>query len=289
MILDALACGAAKPGLSRRQFLHAGAAASGGLVLSLTLPFATSDAAATDADDFAPNAFIRIGSDGQIVLTMPYVEMGQGTYTSIPMMIAEELEVALSQVRLEHAPPNEKLYGNPLLVGIQATGNSNAIRASWQPLREAGAIARAMLVGAAAKRWNVDAASCRAQSGEVLHAATARRLTYGELAADAARMPLPEGVVLKKPWEFKLIGTPAKRLDTPAKVNGSAVYGIDVRPSGSKSRLLRNRLSLAAGSRASTMRRPKPSTACVRSFASTTPLRSWPTTWAWRRKRSRLW
>jgi CO/xanthine dehydrogenase Mo-binding subunit len=96
---------------------------------------------------------------------MPYVEMGQGTYTSIPMLIAEELEVDLSQVRLEHAPPNEKLYGNPLLGGVQATGNSNAIRAAWQPLRQAGAIARTMLVSAAAKRWNVDPASCRAQSG----------------------------------------------------------------------------------------------------------------------------
>ena len=119
-----------------------------------------------------PNAFIRIDSNGQIVLTMPYVEMGQGTYTSIPMLIAEELEVDLKQVRLEHAPPNEKLYGNPLLGGMQATGNSNAIRAAWQPLRQAGAVARTMLVSAAAKRWNVDPASCRAQSGEVLHPPT---------------------------------------------------------------------------------------------------------------------
>ena len=165
---------------------------------------------------------------------MPYVEMGQGTYTSIPMLIAEELEVDLKQVRLEHAPPNEKLYGNPLLGGVQATGNSNAIRAAWQPLRQAGATARTMLVSAAAKRWNVDPASCRAQSGEVLHAPTGRRIKYGELAADAARMPVPESVVLKRPEDFKLIGTPAKRLDTPAKVNGTAVYGIDVRPPGVK-------------------------------------------------------
>ena len=181
-----------------------------------------------------PNAFIRIERDGQIVLTMPYVEMGQGTYTSIPMLIAEELEVDLKQVRLEHAPPNEKLYGNPLLGGVQATGNSNAIRAAWQPLRQAGATARTMLVAAAAKRWNVDPASCRAQSGEVLHAPTGRRIKYGELAADAARMPVPENVALKRPEDFKLIGTPAKRLDTPAKVNGTAVYGIDVRPPGVK-------------------------------------------------------
>ena len=134
--------------LSRRGFLHAGAAAGGGLLLSLSLPFANGDAAAANAEGFTPNAFIRIGGNGRIVLTMPYVEMGQGTYTAIPMLIAEELEVELKQVRLEHAPPNEKLYANPLL-GVQATGNSNAIRGAWQPLRQAGATARAMLVAAA--------------------------------------------------------------------------------------------------------------------------------------------
>ncbi len=219
-------------GLSRRRFLQAGAAAGGGLMLSMSLPFANGDAEA--ADGFAPNAFIRIGGDGQIVLTMPYVEMGQGTYTSISMLIAEELEVDLKQVRFEHAPPNEKLYGNPLLGGIQATGNSNAIRAAWQPLRQAGAVARTMLVAAAAKRWKVDPASCRAQSGEVRHPQTRRSMRYGELAADAARIPVPESVALKRPEDFKLIGTPAKRLDAPAKVNGTAVYGIDVRPPGVK-------------------------------------------------------
>src|SRR5262249_53829914 len=173
MILERLPSQPADPdtspsanGLSRRRFLQAGATAGGGLLLSLSLHFDGDEAEA--ADTFAPNAFIRIGGDGQIVLTMPYVEMGQGTYTAIPMLIAEELEVDLSQLRVEHAPPNEKLYGNPLLGGIQATGNSNAIRASWQPLRQAGATARTMLISAAAKRWNVDPASCRAQSGEVL-------------------------------------------------------------------------------------------------------------------------
>ena len=241
MILDHITSRVAGPdrspsasGLSRRAFLQAGAAAGGGLMLSLHLPFANSGAEAAGEDGFAPNAFIRIDGDGRIVLTMPYVEMGQGTYTSIPMLIAEELEVDLNQVRLEHAPPNAKLYGNPLLGGEQATGNSNAIRAAWQPLRQAGAIARAMLVSAAAKRWNVDPASCRAQSGEVQHAPTGRRIKFGELTADAARMPVPESVALKRPEDFKLIGTPAKRLDTPAKVNGTAVYGIDVRPPGVK-------------------------------------------------------
>jgi isoquinoline 1-oxidoreductase beta subunit len=215
--------------VSRRTFLQVGAAAGGGLLLSLNLPFANGEAAT--ADSFAPNAFIRIGGDGQIVLIMPYVEMGQGTYTSIPMLIAEELEVELKQVQLEHAPPNEKLYVNPLL-GVQATGNSNAIRGSWQPLRQAGATARTMLVTAAAKRWNVDPASCRAQNGEVLHTPSGRKITYGDLAADAARMPVPQSVALKRPEDFKLIGTSAKRLDTPAKVNGTAVYGIDARPPG---------------------------------------------------------
>jgi isoquinoline 1-oxidoreductase subunit beta len=219
--------------MSRRSFLQAGAAAGGGLMLSLRLPFAGGEAAAADADSFAPNAFVRIEPDGQVILTMPYVEMGQGTYTSIPMLIAEELEVELSQVRLEPAPPNEKLYANPLL-GVQATGNSNAIRGAWEPMRQAGAAARVMLVAAAAKRWNVDPASCRAQGGEVLHGPTGRRIKYGELAADAARLPVPQGVALKQAKDFKLIGTPAKRLDTPAKVNGSAIYGIDVRPPGLK-------------------------------------------------------
>jgi isoquinoline 1-oxidoreductase subunit beta len=149
------------------------------------------------------------------------------------MLIAEELDVSLKQVRLEHAPPNEKLYANPLL-GVQATGNSNAMRGAWKPLREAGATARVMLVAAAAKRWGADAKSCRAQDGEVVHVPTGRRQKYGELAAQAAKMPVPADVTLKAPEDFKLIGTPAKRLDAPAKVNGTAVYGIDARPPGVK-------------------------------------------------------
>jgi isoquinoline 1-oxidoreductase beta subunit len=231
MIHHRIASDTSYANLSRRNFLINSGVAGGGLVLSLSLPFGQGKAVGTDS--FAPNAFIRIGTDGQIVLTMPYVEMGQGTYTSIPMLIAEELEVGLKQVRLEHAPPNEKLYANPML-GIQATGNSNAIRGAWKPLREAGATARVMLIAAAAKRWGVDTRSCHAQEGEVIHTSTWRKLKYGELAADAAQMPVPTNVVLKKPEEFKLIGTPAKRLDASGKVNGTAVYGMDVRPPGVK-------------------------------------------------------
>ncbi len=219
--------------LSRRGFLRAGVTAGGGLLLSLNVPFGGGAAEAANTGSFVPNAFIRVEGNGEIVLTMPYVEMGQGTYTAIPMLIAEELEVDLQQVRLEHAPPNEKLYANPLL-GVQATGNSNAIRGAWKPMRQAGATARTMLVSAAAKRWKVGPETCRAQRGEVHHEPTGRRIGYGELAADAGALPVPENVALKPSQDFTLIGTPAKRLDTPLKVNGSAVYGIDARPPGVK-------------------------------------------------------
>ncbi len=220
--------------LSRRRFMKAAAAAGGGLVLSFSVPCAIGRVAAAGAEDFAPNAFIRIATDGQILLVMPYVEMGQGTYTSIPMLIAEELEVDLEQVRLEHAPPDAKLYGNPLLAGLQATGGSTAIRAAWKPLREAGAIARTMFVAAAAMRWNVDPSTCHAERGAVLHPPMGRRIAYGQLVEEASRMPVPENVVLKRPQDFRLIGTPARRLDTPAKVDGTAIYGIDARPYGVK-------------------------------------------------------
>jgi isoquinoline 1-oxidoreductase subunit beta len=233
MLHDPLTSRAVEASVVSRRWLLQAAAAGGGLVLGLHLPPGNKEAEAAAGEAFAPNAFVRIGADGHIVLTMPYVEMGQGTYTSIPMLIAEELEVDLKQVHLEHAPPDEKRYANPLL-GVQATGNSNAVRGAWKPLRQAGAAARMMLVSAAAKRWNVDPDSCRAQAGQVIHLPTGRRLKYGELVAEAAHMPVPENVTLKRPEDFKLIGTPAKRLDTPAKVNGTAVYGIDVRPPGVK-------------------------------------------------------
>jgi isoquinoline 1-oxidoreductase beta subunit len=224
---------AAADALSRRSFLQAGMAVGGGLMLGLTLPAGSHEAEASGGSTFTPNAFVRIQRDGRIVLTMPYVEMGQGTYTAIPMLIAEELEVDLDQVQLEHAPPNESLYANPLL-GIQVTGNSNAIRGAWMPLRQAGAAARTMLVLTAAKRWDVDEASCHARRGQVIHEPTDRRLSYGELVSDAARLPVPEHVALKAVEKMRLIGRSAKRLDSPAKVNGTAVFGIDVRPPGVK-------------------------------------------------------
>ncbi|OLC58594.1 MAG: aldehyde dehydrogenase [Candidatus Rokubacteria bacterium 13_1_40CM_4_67_11] len=157
--------------------------------------------------------------------------MGQGTYTSMPMLLAEELEVAPDQIRLEHAPPDDKRYANPFF-GEQMTGASSSVRAFYEPLRRAGATARAMLVAAAAASLNVDPASCRAQKGVVTHTPTGRTLTYGVLAAAAAALPVPDKVTLKEPKDFTLIGTPAKRLDTPSKVNGTAQYGIDVRLPG---------------------------------------------------------
>jgi isoquinoline 1-oxidoreductase beta subunit len=222
--------------VSRRQFLTAGAAAGGGLLLGWHLdarPRALAAAAKETPSAFAPNAFIRIGRDGRVTMIVAQVEMGQGTYTSMPMLLAEELEVGLDQVRLEHAPPDDKLYANPLF-GDQETGGSSSVKAFYEPLRRAGAAARTMLVAAAAATWNVDQASCRAQRGVVTHSPTGRTLTYGALADKAAKLPVPAQVILKDPKDFKLIGTPAKRLDTPAKVNGTAQFGIDVRLPGMK-------------------------------------------------------
>src|ERR1700730_1361139 len=214
---------AASEGLSRRTFLAASLAAGGGLLISLKLPFAAWGAASA-ASPVEITAFVRIDRDGKVYLTMPYIEMGQGTYTSISMLIAEELEVDLAQVRYEHAPPNDKLYANPL-VGFQMTGGSTAIRAAWQPLREAGAAARTMLISAAASHWGVDESSCRAAKGAVIHVPTNRRLSYGDLAEKAALLPVPDKIPLKDPKRFTLIGKPAKRLNAPAKVNGTAVFG----------------------------------------------------------------
>src|ERR1700688_3831561 len=196
-------------GVSRRSLLTAGLA--GGFVLAFHLPVRAFNEPVQPADEtagkFAPNAFIRIDDSGQTTLVMPQVEMGQGVYTSIPMILAEELDADFKQVTLEHAPPNDKLYGNPVL-GLQVTGNSNSIRAFWKPLRTAGASARAMLVQAAAQQWQVDPSSCTASNGKVQHAASGRALGYGDLADAASSISIPQNVPLKDPKDFALIGTP---------------------------------------------------------------------------------
>lgn len=219
-------------GMSRRSFIKAGAAIGGGLLISFSLPISMRGAEAQEGD-FSPNAYIRIDREGRIFLTIQPVEMGQGTYTSMPALIAEELEVGLDQVVIEHAPADDKRYANPML-GFQVTGGSTSVPANWKPLREAGATARVQLITAAANQWGVPASSCKADKGIVSHSESGRRAGYGELVDAAAQLPMPESVPLKDPSEFKLIGTPAKRTGSPDKVNGKAVFGIDARPEGVK-------------------------------------------------------
>jgi isoquinoline 1-oxidoreductase beta subunit len=217
--------------LSRRTFLEASLSVGGALLVGFHVPSVI--AAAGETGVFAPNAFIRIDRKGKITLIMPQVEMGQGVYTAVAMILAEELDAAFEQVVLEAAPPNDKLYGNPTF-GLQVTGNSNSIRAFWTPLRKAAAGARAMLVDAASRIWKVDPSSIRTESSMAVHDTSGRRLAYAGLIDRANGLTAPQSPGLKDPKDFKLVGKPLKRLDTPEKVNGSAVYGIDVMPPGVK-------------------------------------------------------
>ena len=216
--------------LSRRALLRAGVAIGAQLVVGI--PLSASHAATADSSAFVPNAFVAISTDDSVTLVMPAVEMGQGAYTSLAAMLAEELDVALGRVTLRHAPPDPR-YVNPAL-GIQATGGSTTTMVWFMPIRQAGATARAMLVQAAAQRWHVDASTLRTSDGTVVHPPTARSVRYGALARDAARLTPPASVTLKDAKDFKLIGRPVKRLDAPGKVNGSARFGIDVMLPGMK-------------------------------------------------------
>jgi len=215
----------------RRIFLKAGAVVGGGLLIGFHLPLANrageAEAAATE---FVPNAWIRIDADDTVTLRVASSEMGQGVYTAIPMLLAEELECDWARIRVEMAPA-DKAYINPI-IGMQLTGGSTAVRAFWMPLRQAGAAARDLLIHAAAQTWKVKEDECRAESGIVLHETSQRKASYGELAAKAATLPIPSEVFLKEPGEFKLIGKSTPRLDTPLKVNGSAVFGMDVKLPG---------------------------------------------------------
>src|ERR1700730_9412481 len=179
---------------ARRAVLKAGAAAGGALLVGFYLPVGQGAQrqapAGAQAKSFEPNAFIRIDRQGVVTLIMPQVEMGQGIYTAIAMILAEELDAAFDRVVLEHAPPNDKLYANPTF-GIQVTGNSNSIRAFWMPLRKAGAGARAMLIEAAARGWKVDTSACHTEPGEVIHTATGRRIAYKALVGSTAGIAPP--------------------------------------------------------------------------------------------------
>src|ERR1700738_3488275 len=221
--------------VSRRALLTGGLA--GGFLLAFHLPVRAVNEPVQPPDitegKFAPNAFIRIDATGRTTLVMPQVEMGQGVYTSIAMIIAEELDADLKQVALQHAPPTDKLYGNPTF-GLQVTGNSNSIRAFWKPLRTAGAAARLMLIQAAAQQWQVEPGGCSAANGVVSHAPSRRAHRYGDLIDIASSQPVPQDPPVKDPKDFALIGKPLKRFDTPSKTDGKVVYGIDAMLPGMK-------------------------------------------------------
>jgi isoquinoline 1-oxidoreductase subunit beta len=207
--------------VSRRQFLQASVVGGTGLVLAISYRPAWAGASAAPPL-FQPNAFLRIDGAGKVTIWVAKSEMGQGVFTALPMVVADELEADWAQVRVEQALADPK-YGR------MGTGGSSSVRRSYEPLRKAGASAREMLVLAAARRWAVEPSTCAAERGVVLHASSGRRLGYGELVEEAARLPVPADPKLKEPSQFRYIGKPMPRLDIPAKVDGSAIFGIDVK------------------------------------------------------------
>jgi isoquinoline 1-oxidoreductase beta subunit len=214
--------------LSRRRFLKSSALAGGGLVIGCYLPAlgkAADEGAAVEAT-FAPNAFVRIGSDDFVTVMVNHSEMGQGTFTSLALLVAEELDADWSKVRAEHAPVDPAY--NHVMFGMQMVGGSTSTWTEYERLRKAGATARAMLVAAAANEWKVKPASCTVEKSEVVHADSGKRLSFGKLATAAARQAPPDEVKLKDPKTFRLIGKPTKRLDAPVKVDGEGVFGLDV-------------------------------------------------------------
>jgi isoquinoline 1-oxidoreductase beta subunit len=211
----------------RRRFLQGAAAATAGLTIGFHWG-GNSRAAAATGDVLAPNAFVRVAPDNTVTVIVKHLEMGQGTYTGLATIVAEELDADWSQVRAESAPADASRYNNLAFGQIQGTGGSSAVANSWDQLRHAGATARAMLVAAAAADWNVPASGITVERGLVTHAASGRRATFGALAAKAAAQPVPDKVSLKDPRDFRLIGHYVPRLDTPEKTDGTAQFALDV-------------------------------------------------------------
>lgn len=223
----------------RRAFLKTSTAVSGSLVLGFSLSACgpKHDGKTTIknlrlaqqdlADNFVPNMWLRINTDNTIVIQSACSEMGQGVMTSIPMLVAEELEADMSMIRVEFAPAHDD-FANPN-TGYQITGGSQSIRGYWKPMREAGAAAKDMLIGAAALLWGVDSIECYAKKGRVIHIPSNKSYAFGQLAEHATKLKTPDNVTLKAPQHFKLIGTPQPRLDAAIKINGTAVFGIDVK------------------------------------------------------------
>src|SRR4029077_18196072 len=208
--------------LSRREFVAAGAAAGAGLLIGFYLPHKGSS-----EDIFSPNAYLRITPDNKVTIVVARSEMGQGVRTSLPMILAEELEANWKQIEIEQA-------GASSLYGLQDTGGSASVHSTWDPMRKAGAAAREMLISAAALTWGVPRSKCVAQNGSVVHSESNRRLNYGELVAKAATLPIPTDVTLKQSKDYKIVGQRLARVDSPAKVRGEAVFGIDFRLPGMK-------------------------------------------------------
>jgi len=211
--------------LSRRRFVQLATVVGGGLVLRVAIP----TRARTGSGPAVLNAYVRVDATGRICVVMPKVEMGQGTYTSLPMLVAEEMEVGLDTIDIEAAPPDPAVYG---FDGDQSTGGSTTIRLCYLPLRKAGAAARMMLVAAAAKKWTVSPAACRTERGSVVHDPSGRRLGYGALAAAATAVAVPADPPLKAARDFKVIGRSTPRRDTLDKTTGRAIFGIDVQLAG---------------------------------------------------------
>ena len=209
--------------LSRREFVGAGIAAGAGLVIGFYLPHKGS----SGKDSFSPNAYLRIAPDNKVTIVVARSEMGQGVRTALPMILAEELEADWKQIEIEQA-------GASTLFGDQTTGGSASIRTTWDPMRRAGATAREMLISAAALTWGVPRSSCAAENSHIKHAATNRSLSYGELVGKAATLPIPSDVPLKQSKDYKIVGQRLARVDSPSKVKGEAVFGLDFRLPGMK-------------------------------------------------------
>src|ERR1017187_339623 len=209
--------------LNRREFVAAGVAAGAGLGVGFFLPHGDR----SNRKVFSPSAYLRITPDNRITIVVARSEMGQGVRTALPMILAEELEADWKQIEIEQA-------GASTLYGDQTTGGSASVRTTWDPMRKAGAAAREMLISAAALTWGVPRSTCAAQNGNILHGASKRQLSYGELAAKAARLPIPTDGPLKQSKDDKIVGQRLARVDTPSKVKGEAVFGIDFRMPGMK-------------------------------------------------------
>ncbi|MEO8140888.1 MAG: xanthine dehydrogenase family protein molybdopterin-binding subunit [Gemmatimonadota bacterium] len=223
--------------VSRRDFIKVGAATGAGLTLAFSLTSCSRKEGSGEGDQaskpvFEPNAFVKIGADGAVTVLAKHVEMGQGTYTGLATIVAEELDADWAKIRVEGAPADATKYNNTLMGPIQGTGGSTAIANSWEQLRKAGATARAMLVAAAAKEWSVDAATLTTESGVVTDPKSGKRADYGSLAAKAALLPVPENVPLKDPKDFRLIGRSVQRVDARAKTTGKAIFTQDIQLKG---------------------------------------------------------